>query len=118
MGVPPIKMTALLFEFRKHPDIGTIEGPITEKHFISLSQETNKCSDHPDGNLGFQDCSRNYFKNILQDTANCTIPGRYCTCLFILLELSCQVTLPKLISLIITHSLTAIGIILKYSNML
>jgi hypothetical protein len=114
MGVPPIKMTALLFEFRKHPDIGTIEGPITEKHFISLSQETNKCSDHPDGNLGFQDCSRNYFKNILQDTANCTIPGRYCACLFYSIIIVLLGNTAKINEcLIIKYSLAAIGIIFK-----
>ncbi len=78
MATPPIKMTALHFEFEQHKEMGSIDGTITEKHFISLSKDQNKCSDYPDGNVGFQECSKNFFREALKDMANCSIPGN-CT---------------------------------------
>jgi len=79
MGIPPIKMTSLYFEFARHPEIAYIDGSVTEKHFISLSQDGNHCSDDPDGNLGFQECSKNFFRDALISVSNRTIPGSYST---------------------------------------
>ncbi len=79
MGIPPIKMTTLHLEIEQHPEIGSIDGTITEKHFISLSKDQNKCSDNLDGNKGFQECSKHFFREALHGVANCTIPGSYTT---------------------------------------
>jgi hypothetical protein len=79
MGMPPIKITALHFELEQHPEIASIDGTITEKHFISLSQDQNQCSDYPDGSVGFQECSKKFFRGALKGMANCTIPGSYST---------------------------------------
>ncbi len=79
IGIPPIKMAALHLEFEKHPEISYIDGTVREKHYISLSKDQNICSDYPEGNLGFQECCKHFFREALKQKANCTIPGSYST---------------------------------------
>lgn len=75
MVVSPIGISRLSLEITSHPNVIAYEAKMVEKRLLLLEKDDNQCKNYHDDKIGYDECSKEFFKTFFNERINCTIPG-------------------------------------------